>query len=148
MKKLRNLPKVRQLMWVDLGLQLYLLCCLQSSSLVLESLSNTCTWLLLCSQNQKSRLRDLPAVCWLPLTSAPLLCSECLLSPLHSICIHCWISCCSYKLGKSGLVFYSGCLGIHICSVEAVLSLHFVKVSLLVLACLRTGSRGSQKDLW
>lgn len=57
-------------------------------------------------------------------------------------------SCCSYKLGESGPAFYSGCLGIHICSVEAALSLHFVKVSLLVLAGLRTGSRGSQKDLW
>lgn len=41
---------------------------------------------------------------------------------------------------------YGACLGIHIYSVEAVPSLHFVKVSLLVLAGLRTGSCARQKD--
>lgn len=55
------------------------------------------------------------------------------------MCVHCWISYCSYILGKSGPALYSGCLGIHICSVEAVLFLHFVKVSLLVLAGLGQG---------
>lgn len=55
-----------------------------------------------------------------------------------------------YTVGFHVVLIYwgkSGCLGIHICSVEAVLFLHFVKVSLVVLAGLRTGSRGSQKDL-
>lgn len=51
-------------------------------------------------------------------------------------------------LGGKVPALYGACLGVHIRSVEVVPSFHLVKVSLLVLAGLRTGSCGHQKDSW